>query len=303
MASEIRVDTLKTTSGLGTVSFGNNGVILSGIVTATSVDAMSHISTPEIKTNKLQTISGIGTLVVNSDISTKKINIGNETNNLTTNIKSSINSSNNTVILPPNNGSSYQILGNGANPGEIEYIDRTVRLTANSGSAIPFPSTGGPISVDFNIPSWAKKVNVLFSDVSISGSSTILVQLGTSSSIENTNYDASVLYNPIYYGTNSNGQVYFNYYWVNRSTIGFPVNVVASGYNPGASAIYSGSLSLSNIHQNIWIGNGNMIYGGTDNVFSMAGKKTLSNTLTQIRITTSNTTDQFDGGIINILCN
>lgn len=56
MASEIRVDTLKTTSGLGTVTFSNNGTVLSGIVTVTT----------EIRVNTIKTTSGLGTVTFNS---------------------------------------------------------------------------------------------------------------------------------------------------------------------------------------------------------------------------------------------
>ena len=49
-------------------------------------------------------------------------------------------------------------------------------------------STSGA-SIDFtSIPSWVKRITVMFSGVSTNGSSNWLVQLGTASGVENTGY-------------------------------------------------------------------------------------------------------------------
>ena len=44
MASEIRVNSINNRSGLGTVTIADNGIVVSGIVTAMEVDAASDIT-------------------------------------------------------------------------------------------------------------------------------------------------------------------------------------------------------------------------------------------------------------------
>jgi len=60
---------------------------------------------------------------------------------------------------------------------------------------------------------------------------------------------------------------------------------------------------LCKIDGNTWIINGDVAQQPTvsANVASLGGSKTLSDTLTQVRITTVNGTDTFDAGTINIL--
>lgn len=144
-------------------------------------------------------------------------------------------------------------------------------------------STSGT-SIDFTgIPSWAKKITVMFYGVSTSGASNLMVQIGsTSAGIETSNYLSTAV-------SISAASV------VATSTAGF----VLTGNNT-TSFIYSGNVSIE-------------LLIGTDYVFSGIGKqsaeqcafcggdKTLSNTLDRIRITTVNGTDTFDAGQINVL--
>jgi hypothetical protein len=80
----------------------------------------------------------------------------------------------NTLVLPGGNGSNGNILGtDGA--GNLSWVNgRMVLETAKA-------STSGT-SVDFTgIPSWVKRVTVMFSGVSTNGTSVVLVQLGAGS--------------------------------------------------------------------------------------------------------------------------
>lgn len=147
-----------------------------------------------------------------------------------------------------------------------------------SGTAVA--STSGT-SIDFTgIPSWVKRVTVMFSGVSTNGTSIPLIQLGDSGGIENTGYVSSANYSTS----------------TSDSSAGFIIlyAVVASSSNHG------GSIILSNLSGNTWVSNGNMTDNGGRNS-SSAGYKTLSDVLTQVRITTVNGTDTFDAGSINIL--
>jgi hypothetical protein len=65
----------------------------------------------------------------------------------------------NTLTLPTGNGSAYQVLRNGATAGSLEFADKIV-----SGTAVA--STSGT-SIDFTgIPSWVKRITVMFNGVS-----------------------------------------------------------------------------------------------------------------------------------------
>jgi hypothetical protein len=162
-------------------------------------------------------------------------------------------------------------------------LDGTIGVQGNSGAFIADTakaSTSGT-TVDFTgIPSWVKRITVMFSGVSTNGSSVPLIQLGDSGGIETTGY----------LGTGSTATVYTNY------TAGFGVAGTS-----GAARVYHGSLILSLIGSNNWACFG--VTGLSDQASTSltGGTKTLSDTLTQVRITTVNGTDTFDAGTINIL--
>ena len=134
-------------------------------------------------------------------------------------------------------------------------------------------------SVDFtSIPSWVKRITVMFSGVSTNGTSNILIQIGDSGGIEDTGYistsDAA--------GTSSN------------STAGFVIRTA------NASNVMSGHMILTAINGNLWISS-SVLKQSTTIMLEGAGDKTLSATLDRVRITTVNGTDTFDAGTINIL--
>jgi hypothetical protein len=153
--------------------------------------------------------------------------------------------------------------------------------TVISGTAVA--STSGT-SIDFTgIPSWVKRITVMFSGVSTNGTSIIQVQLGDSGGIENTGYVAGTLsaYNAVA-GTNF--------------TSGFGIRT-----SNLASLDYSGHMVFTNISGNAWVCSGVLFAAPNQALGVQAGNKTLSDTLTQVRITTVNGTDTFDAGSINIL--
>ena len=146
-----------------------------------------------------------------------------------------------------------------------------------SGTAV----TASGTSVDFTgIPSTAKRITVMFSGVSTSGTSNIQVQLGDSGGVETTGYVSAANYSTL----------------TASSTAGF---ILLWGINAAADT-QQGCVIICNLTGNVWASNGNMADNGGRNS-SSAGSKTLSDTLTQVRITTVNGTDTFDAGTINIL--
>jgi hypothetical protein len=176
-------------------------------------------------------------------------------------------------------------LAGGTMTGVITYATAQPRLlsgTVNAGGTTPFNNT--LTAVDFtSIPSWAKRVTVMFNGVSLSATSSILVQIGTSSSVETTGYNSTGTSTT---GAGGGGSL--------SSIFGF---VVRGG---GATLLISGHMVLILAGSNLWI-QSHTVKGDTTSSGFGGGDKTLSGTLNRVRITTVNVTDTFDAGSINIL--
>ena len=155
----------------------------------------------------------------------------------------------------------------------------------NSGTAQN--STSGT-SIDFTgIPSGVKRITVMFNGVSTSGTADVIVQLGTGGVATTTGYTGITVRN----GAVANV----------LATLSSGLNI-DSGY-ASASALRTGNLyvTLLNSSTNNWtatafIGNTNVTQTS-----GCAGTVSLSGVLNLIRITTTNGTDTFDAGSINIL--
>ena len=73
----------------------------------------------------------------------------------------------NVLTLPASNGSAYQVLRNGATAGTTEFADKIVSETAK---AYNWNGLTTNTSLDFTgIPSWVKRITVMFSGVSTNG--------------------------------------------------------------------------------------------------------------------------------------
>jgi hypothetical protein len=146
-------------------------------------------------------------------------------------------------------------------------------------------------SADFSsIPSWVKRITIIFDGVSLSGTDNILVQIGDSGGLETTSY--------VSVGVNArDGLATVGA----TSTTGF---MVYNGNN--ATNYFYGTAVLVNISGNTWVSsvigtlgtNGNV--PSTANACSGSGAKTLSATLDRVSITRTGT-NTFDVGTINIL--
>tara|TARA_R110000772_G_scaffold4395_3_gene15491 strand:+ start:32 stop:640 length:609 start_codon:yes stop_codon:yes gene_type:complete len=175
--------------------------------------------------------------------------------------------------------------------------DRTLVLPDEAGtlvttSSLPNPLTSGTAvastsgtAIDFTgIPSWAKRITVMLSGTSISSTSYILFQLGTSSGVEASGYSG---YSGYLQGgggalANTNG---FNLY----------------GIGANAAAVIYGSMVCTLVSGNTWIATG-MFTNTTSFINAYPnGAKTTAATLDRVRITTNSGTDTFDAGSINIL--
>lgn len=144
-------------------------------------------------------------------------------------------------------------------------------------------STSGT-SVDFTgIPSWARRVTVLFNVISTNGTSNVMVQLGDAGGFEVTEYAGSA--SGLFGG---GGQTA----WSNGALV---TNANA------AAVIISGAVTITNISGNVWVFDGCVGRSDFAGNYVMGGVKTLSDVLTQIRVTTAGGADTFDAGSINIM--
>ena len=150
-------------------------------------------------------------------------------------------------------------------------LTRATAQNSTSGTSINFAS----------IPSWVKKISVLFSSVSTSGTSNLLIQIG-SGSIVTTGYESGASL------VGATGVL------STSATNGFLITA-----NDSAAYLKSGSVIIANLSGNTWVSSGTLgIPGGS---FPSGGNLTLGGVLDQIRVTTVNGTDTFDAGVINII--
>lgn len=154
--------------------------------------------------------------------------------------------------------------------------------TITSGT-VASPTSG--TAVDFTgIPSWVKRVTVMFNGLSTNGTSNLLIKIGAGS-VTNSGYvgQGSTV-------QNAGSTVALAY------TTGFGI--------PSASAtnLTTGSFVLTLLDSNVWVCNGGFtLNSATAATGSTFGSVTLGGALDRIRITTFNETDTFDAGSINIL--
>jgi hypothetical protein len=144
-------------------------------------------------------------------------------------------------------------------------------------------NTTSGTNIDFTgIPSWVKRITVMFNGVSTNGSSAYLIQLGDSGGIETTGYLGTAAQCA---ATSAAG----------TETAGFQIRTASS------SAVIYGSANFCNLNGNSWVGMGTFARTDGAEMLISSCAKTLSGTLDRVRITTVNGTDVFDAGSVNIM--
>jgi hypothetical protein len=272
--------------GTGITSVGTSGNILTSDGTAWTSTAPAGGGLP--------TPSAIGQIPFSTNGSTyaatQKIVQGTAVSTATTSFTASISTTTMTVTAVGSGtiAVGQVITGTGVTAGTVI----TAQLTGTAGSTGTYTVSASQtvssttitiVGLDFlSIPSWVKRITVMFNGVSTSGSSFGLVQLGTSSGVTATGYTGATAYS----GASATGA---------NPTTGFGFG------NNSASFTFSGSMFIVNVSGNIWVAN----YSGGSTNTSLAcmggGNVTLSAVLDRVRITTVNGTDTFDAGSINIL--
>ena len=148
-------------------------------------------------------------------------------------------------------------------------------LTAGTAQA----TTSGTFKDFTDIPSWAKRITVMFNNVSTNGGSLPQIQIGAGS-IDAASYTGSA-----WLSNTSNTAM----------STGFLLTAVGS-----ASYVISGIGTLALLGSNTWTMSGVFAHTSSAAVNFAAGSKTLGGVLDRVRITTVNGTDTFDAGSINI---
>jgi hypothetical protein len=145
-------------------------------------------------------------------------------------------------------------------------------------------STSGTTVEFTGIPSWVKRITVMFSGVSTSGTSNQLIQLGTGGTPTYTTsgYLGSV--------TTSTGAT------ITAFSTGFMYNAPVA-----ATTVVHGIALLTNITGNTWCLSSTLGLSDSTNTRLAGGSVALAAALTALRITTVNGTDTFDAGTINIM--
>lgn len=142
-------------------------------------------------------------------------------------------------------------------------------------------STSGT-AIDFTgIPSWVKRVTVMLNGVSTNGTSDYMIQLGDSGGLETTGYTGVV----------QSGA---------SSTSSFSSGFLVTGAIAAADTV-TGLVTISSFGSNTWVCSIATGQTGTPRGAVGGGAKTLSDVLTQIRVTTAGGTNTFDAGSINIM--
>ena len=179
----------------------------------------------------------------------------------------------------------------GTNTLTLPSVTATIATNTNgdlypltSGTAVA--STSGT-SIDFtSIPSWVKRITVMFNGVSTSATSLVQFQLGTG---------ATPTYTTSGYASTSS---FIGPTSVTSATVtsGFALN----NWNNAANVGY-GAIVFTLLTGTTWVASGVIATTNAAQTFTVGGSIALAATLTAVRITTVGGTDTFDAGSINIL--
>ena len=149
--------------------------------------------------------------------------------------------------------------------------------TLNGGSIIlgtAQNTTSGSEVLYSGLPSWIKRITIMFNGVSLSGTDDHWVRIGTASGIETTGYLAV-----------SDASAFTTAFGIRTQLASFAVK---------------GAMVLTTLGSNVWVMTTNTYVDTGTSARNGSGTKTLSDTLTQVQIRPSGT-NTFDAGSINIM--
>lgn len=160
-------------------------------------------------------------------------------------------------------------------------LDANIITRLQQGTAVA--STSGTY-IDFtSIPSWAKRITVFLEGVSTSGTSPIMVQLGSSG-----------LKTSGYLGT-ANGTFDATPTGLNHSS-GFLFSKVTV-----ATYLLNGAMTITNKSGNSWVETSTISSSTTSGIAIGSGSVPMSGSVDTVRVTMLNRTDTFKDGSINVM--
>ena len=170
---------------------------------------------------------------------------------------------NGTLTMPAGTGTV-------AVPGLSSSVASGTTVATTSGTAIEFTS----------IPSWVKRITVMYSGVSLSGTSNPIIQLGS------TTYTTSG-----YLGSASTGA---------GTAANMSAGFIISNATAAADTAH-GMSTLATLNGLIWTFVSVISYSNQAATRYASGSVTMSGTVDRLRIQATNGSDTFDAGNINIL--
>lgn len=192
----------------------------------------------------------------------------------------------------------------GATTADVLTVDASGNVTTTLANGIVTPSKlsqpmtlGTALAYNWNglttntffdftgIPSWVKRITIIFNGLSTNSNNALQVKLGTLSGLESTGYVGTV---SGLLPTSSNAQT--------MGTTGFDT------YSNAAAGLNIGQMVITTVGSNVWIASYNISNSGATYLINVGnGNKTLTGTLDRVRITTVGGADTFDAGSVNIM--
>jgi len=139
-------------------------------------------------------------------------------------------------------------------------------------------------SVTFtDVPAWAKRITIAFFEVRQAAADAVLLRAGAGT-VESTGYlcELTLIVNGASSYTESTG-------------------FGATRIGGGASDVFSGAITLTNVTGNQWAYSGILTRSGSTGVFLSAGSRTFSGALDTVQLTSKNGTTVFNQGTFNVI--
>ena len=209
--------------------------------------------------------------------------------NLTTNVTGTLPVANGGTGVTTSTGSGANVLDTSPSiSGAV--LSSMASSVITSGTAV---ATTSGTSIDFTgIPSWVKRVTINFQGVSTNGTAEPLIKIGTSGGIQSSGYLGA----SCFLAVGSMGSRPYSTAPASSTGYAFFNDLTAAALRNGVV-----TLTLLNSSNGTWALQGMLGNSAENFLLISAGSKTLSGTLDRVRITTTNGTNTFDAGTINIL--
>lgn len=246
-----------------------------GVITTLKI-ANSAITTDKINNDAITTIK-----LANSAITTEKIN-----NSAITTIK--LASSAVTTDKIDNSAiTTFKIANSAVTTDKIADSNVTPAKLSQPLTLVPAQSSTSGTSINFTgIPSWVKRITVMFEEVSNSSASgEFIIRLGTASGFELSGYKSAYVV-----------LVNVGVVLTGASTSGFTF----PRFVAGAADKLNGMLIINKLSSNTWTAMGSMAHSNSPyDTSQVSGSKTLAGELTSVQVSVN--AGAFDGGSISIM--